>query len=213
MTVTDTSALYVNITPKAREFLAKLGNRTKKKYKNDEEIDIDDMKNLIDKYNEEHEANIMMHDILEGCHATTHKRSSRQDLTPLEEMRALSDERKYQKQIEGVKPAIRKSHDESMSEVGLASKTTAFAGQFVMSFAGAFALGYYFVETFIDPNGFEAKIIAGGVVSFFTLILEAILFIIYEEKERMRKQIAAKKENRANRAAIPKKNAKAKKED
>ena len=46
MTVKN-SALYVNITPKAREFLEKCDRQTQKKYEGAESIDIDEIKDLI----------------------------------------------------------------------------------------------------------------------------------------------------------------------
>ena len=214
MTV-NSSALFVNITPTAREFLEKCDKQTQQKYEAAESIDIDEIKELIDAYNAKSEDKssgkkkqkfkpVMMHEVLEGCQATHRVAAARPDMTPIEEMRALGAERRYQRQIAGVKP-IQRSHEQAMSDVSLASKTSAFAGHFVVSFAGAFALGYYFVENFYDPENFELKIISGGVVSFVTLIIEAILFILYEEKERMRKDMIRKYKSLQNDASLPKK--------
>ena len=215
MTVKN-SALYVNITPKAREFLEKCDRQTQKKYEGAESIDIDEIKDLIDAHNAKHEDKsggskkskqkfkpVMMHEVLEGCQATHRVEAPRPQMSELEEMRALGAERRYQQSIKGCKP-IQRSHEQAMSDVSLASKTSAFAGHFVVSFAGAFALGYYLVENFYDPENFELKIICGGVVSFFTLIIEAILFILYEEKERMRKDMAKKYKSMQNDASLPK---------
>merc|ERR1712216_738055 len=62
---------------------------------------------------------------------------------------------------------------------------TNFGLQVIVAFIGAFALGYFFVETFVDYHNQTAKVLAGSACSFATLLLEVTLFVVHEQKEEM----------------------------
>ena len=200
MTASDrrgsSGALYVSITPATREFFKKCGKETRRKYEEKDDIEIDEVNELINVFNNRKENRkrkpVLMHEVLEGCQTTQRIPSVQPELSEVEQMRLRGAERKYQKSIEGAAPKPR-SHEADMSDVSIASKTSAFAGHFIISFAGAFALGYYFVETFVDQDDFTLKAIVGGVSSFLTLIVESALFILYEEKQRIRRDKAAER--------------------
>ena len=215
------SALFVTITPKTREFFKKCGKDVRQQYEDQDDVEIDEIHELIQDFNKKNKKRkpVLMHEVLEGCQTTQRIPAPAPELSEVEEMRARAAERQYQKSIEKSKPTLR-SHERDMSDVSVASKTSAFAGHFVIAFAGAFALGYYFIETFVDPENFTLKAIAGGITSFLTLIIEAVLFIIYEEKQRIKKERAEKERTTVNKTSstkkvvpLPKKDSHAKKVD
>lgn len=63
------------------------------------------------------------------------------------------------------------------------------AGNFILSFIGAFLGGWYVCENFIDPDSLGKKAMCGGFFSFVTLVMECVLFIIRDEKERKSRSI------------------------
>merc|ERR1711977_703660 len=92
----------------------------------------------------------------------------------------------YQRMVSGVSPTWAKKLSKEKSDFQTGVKfATNFATQVVVAFIGAFALGYFFVETFVDPDSFTTKVIAGAGCSFFTLLLETCLLVVHEQKEEM----------------------------
>merc|ERR1712014_533014 len=60
-----------------------------------------------------------------------------------------------------------------------------FGLQVIVAFIGAFCLGYFFVETFVDQHSHTKKVLAGAGCSFVTLLIEVILFVVHEQKQDM----------------------------
>jgi len=119
--------------------------------------------------------------LLEGTEVVRREKKV-EDLSQYSEMEILrfkAAEKAYQRSVASVKPWER---DTSVhGEMRDVSNTVAFAMQFVLAFIGAFALGYYFVETFVMDD-IAMKVVAGGVCAFSTLMLESVLFIIRDNK-------------------------------
>merc|ERR1712087_771256 len=79
---------------------------------------------------------------------------------------------------------------------------TNFGTQAIVAFVGAFLLGYFFVETFIDQDNVTKKVIAGAFCSFCTLLLETCLLMVHESKEEMIKKKNQEREEKEKRRLI-----------
>eukprot|EP00439_Symbiodinium_sp_Y106_P082300 s25_g21.t1 len=95
-----------------------------------------------------------------------------------------SNERAYQRMVDGVSLHSVHRVEPAEHQKGLRFATN-FGTQVIVAFIGAFLLGYYFVETFVAPDSFNAKVIAGAACSFATLLLETLLLVIHEHKLTM----------------------------
>merc|ERR1712139_631018 len=101
-----------------------------------------------------------------------------------------SEERAYQNSVSNLKPLqkSKKAGDDHANDLSGYKWATNFGMQVIVAFIGAFALGYYFVETFVDPDYTTGKVLAGAGCSFATLLLEVVLFVIHDQKEEMIKK-------------------------
>jgi len=104
------------------------------------------------------------------------------ELSELEHMRRRAEERKYQKSIASVSRILLAGKGEK-SPFKSASESIAFATHFIFAFASAFLAGYYFAIYGLETESDAIKYMCGGAASFMTLIIEALLFIIREEKQ------------------------------
>ncbi|KAF4656971.1 hypothetical protein FOL47_008656 [Perkinsus chesapeaki] len=114
-------------------------------------------------------------------------------LTPLERMRAEAAERKYQRSIGAdlkgarklnfVAAAHRKQGESSVAEeVKGVSENISTALHFIMAFIGSYAFGYYFIRVFREYWDPTYRYLFGGFCCVLTLFVEAILFIVRDEK-------------------------------
>merc|ERR1719444_781619 len=103
-------------------------------------------------------------------------------MTDLERMRAEAEERKYQRMVANASPPAAMKNSLKAHE-GF-SWATNFGTQVIAAFIGAFLLGYYFVETFVDQHNTVTKVIVGAMCSFFTLLLETCLLVIHDSKDQ-----------------------------
>merc|ERR1711920_1200026 len=92
----------------------------------------------------------------------------------------------------GVAPLTKRSKAELGEHQKGLKFATNFATQVLVAFIGAFLLGYFFIETFVAPENFNAKVIAGAGCSFCTLLLESVLFVVHESKDQMIQEHRAK---------------------
>merc|ERR1719210_889197 len=110
-------------------------------------------------------------------------------MTEVERLRADAEERKYQRMIAGVAPnSAAKKKLEGMQPYQAINWATNFGTQVLVAFIGAFLLGYFFVETFVDPTNTTLKVCAGACCSFLTLLLETCLLMVHESKDEMIKR-------------------------
>jgi hypothetical protein len=114
-------------------------------------------------------------------------------MTEMERLRAVAEERSYQRSVDGLKPKANSNWGE---EIRAASRSTATATNFIVSFIGAFAFGYYAIEIFVDATDSTLKCVVGGISSFLTLIIESVLFIVAEEKAARKEKRKEKKRRR-----------------
>eukprot|EP00913_Durusdinium_trenchii_P000054 g50.t1 len=94
-------------------------------------------------------------------------------------------ERAYQRMVDGVAPLTGRTKTQPLPHQQGLRFATNFGTQVIVAFIGAFLLGYYFVETFVAPESFNAKVIAGAGCSFATLLLETMLLVVHEQKQSM----------------------------
>eukprot|EP00746_Dinoflagellata_sp_MGD_P010652 gnl/MRDRNA2_/MRDRNA2_122058_c0_seq1.p1 gnl/MRDRNA2_/MRDRNA2_122058_c0~~gnl/MRDRNA2_/MRDRNA2_122058_c0_seq1.p1 ORF type:complete len:224 (+),score=54.08 gnl/MRDRNA2_/MRDRNA2_122058_c0_seq1:71-742(+) len=182
------SEVFVSITPALREFL-KEDKDTRRDYALVDEISLDKVYALVDErqkraQKEKKKQPPMVHELMEGSEVVHRKQlQSDQELTPVERLRLESEERKYQRSVQDVGPLKFKPTGTTEDHTGQHLKlATGMAGQFIVAFVGAFALGFYFVENFVTDD-FTTKALSGAGVSFLTLLVEVLLFIIREEKQ------------------------------
>jgi len=151
-------------------------------------VDIDELYRLVDEHCKLGGAPPKLHELLAGSEVVQRKEAPAEEtepLTELEQMRANAQERSYQRMVDKVAPLTGARRVEpSVHQQGL-SFATNFGTQVVVAFIGAFLLGYFFVETFVAPDNFDAKVIAGAACSFITLLLETMLLVVHEHKITM----------------------------
>mmetsp|Transcript_7219 Transcript_7219/g.14912 ORF Transcript_7219/g.14912 Transcript_7219/m.14912 type:complete len:151 (+) Transcript_7219:90-542(+) len=117
-------------------------------------------------------------------------------------MRMESQERRYQQMVKGAAPVAKlRSQEPGEHQQGLQFATN-FATQVIVAFIGAFLLGYFFVETFVAPESFTAKVIAGAFCSFFTLLMETCLLVVHEQKKEMIEQKERERDDRKKRLPV-----------
>merc|ERR1719446_1619275 len=109
-------------------------------------------------------------------------------MTELERLRLRAEERAYQKSVEHLRPIQKSKQAANENNLSGFKWATNFGLQVIVAFIGAFALGYYFVETFVDPDNTTAKVLTGAACSFATLLLEVVLFVVHDQKEEMIKK-------------------------
>lgn len=131
-----------------------------------------------------------MHELLSGCEVVDRLEApvlneDGEPLSELQQMRAASQERAYQRMVDGVAPLTGRTKTQPLPHQQGLRFATNFGTQVIVAFIGAFLLGYYFVETFVAPESFNAKVIAGAGCSFATLLLETMLLVVHEQKQSM----------------------------
>merc|ERR1719387_1136182 len=109
-------------------------------------------------------------------------------MTEIERIRLQSQERAYQKSVAGLRPLQKSQKDAKDNDMSGFKWATNFGLQVIVAFIGAFALGYFFVETFVSQDNQVAKVLAGAGCSFATLLLEVTLWVVHEQKEEMIKK-------------------------
>ncbi len=118
-------------------------------------------------------------------------------LSEIEKMRLKGDERQYQRMVKSI-TALGDTANSYQFGNGLkeASKAFGLAGNLIVAFIGAFLCGWFLCETFIDSEDISKKAVLGGICSFFTLILEAILLILRDEKNCRKEKYYKEQEKR-----------------
>ena len=166
--------LYVSISPELKEFLS----IEKIQYK-DDKIEIDELYKLVSARNAKSAEFVDMADLLANSVVLSRLQEPGKTGSELEQMRRKAEERKYQRSIGKSLAKVNVSTD-----VKAASESIAFATHFILAFISAFLLGYYAGEYVwgLEETG---KYICGGAVSFSTLILESVLFILRDNKQKM----------------------------
>jgi len=196
--------LFVSVTPSIRQFLETIPNEARGGNTPDasvESVDIDELYRLAAEQSERSGKNVCVHELLAGAEIVERREANGPALSDLERLRLQSEERKYQQMVRGVAPltGAKAKQQQGLSPANGFSFATNFATQVAVAFIGAFALGFYFVETFVAPGNFEAKVIAGAFCSFATLLLETLLLVIHAQKEEMIEQKRHQQEERGKR--------------
>lgn len=193
--------VFVSVTPKLRAFLSdECKADGAEEHAQEESIDLDDVYRLADEHCKSSGASVDIQDLLKDSEVTSRKVCAdprEANLTEVELMRLQAEERKYQRMVDKVAPNTKKGKIEPASQ-GLKFASN-FATQVGVAFIGAFLLGYFFVETFVSRDSFNAKVIAGAMCSFCTLLVETCLLVVHEQKETM---INQKEEERAKKAKL-----------
>jgi len=155
-----------------------------RKSADDESVDMDEVYRLASEHEKLGGEQVKVHELLEGAEVLNRIPAEAPPMTELEEMRLKSEERKYQRSVQGVAPLYGRKKNEGFDVAGF-SFATNFGTQVIVAFIGAFLLGYFFVETFVSQDNNVLKVIAGAACSFCTLLLETCLLMVHESKETM----------------------------
>ncbi|CAE7892765.1 unnamed protein product, partial [Symbiodinium sp. KB8] len=169
----------------------------------EEAADLDELYRLVEQHAAQTGATVKLHELLAGSEVIDRCEDPVLDeegrpLSELDEMRAKSQERAYQRMVDGVSLHSVHRVEPAEHQKGLRFATN-FGTQVIVAFIGAFLLGYYFVETFVAPESFNAKVIAGAACSFATLLLETLLLVIHEHKLTMIHTRQTKQDKRSRR--------------
>lgn len=179
--------IFVSITAEVRNFLDSCQAECATKWSSEQAIDLDELQRLVAEHNDKGGPNAKLHEVLAGAEVVSRKQVlSDRELTPVEKMRLETEERRYQKSIAGVAPLRKKGEktDGSRLSEGI-SFATNFATQVFVAFIGSFLFGYFFIEIFVAPDNFPAKIIFGALCSFAALLVETCLLVVREQKQQM----------------------------
>mmetsp|Transcript_52449 Transcript_52449/g.125321 ORF Transcript_52449/g.125321 Transcript_52449/m.125321 type:complete len:241 (-) Transcript_52449:83-805(-) len=179
--------VLVSVTPELQRFLQTSLVENAHEYARSSTVDIDDVYRLVDEHHQRGGETVKIHEILEGSQVVE-RVTSEPPLTELERMRLESQERAYQRSVEGLAPMRESQRREVGAQSAGLKFATNFATQVIVAFIGAFLFGYYFVENFVAADNFTLKVIVGAGCSFLTLLLESILFVVHEERSRMIKE-------------------------
>merc|ERR1712072_1455470 len=179
---------FLSITPQVQEFLTKCRSKGAKEWVDKDAIDMDELYRLIDDHQNRGGPPAKIHELLEGSEVVERRRAEEAPMTELERLRMRAEERAYQRSVEHLKPIQKSKKAGEENNMSGFKWATNFGLQVIVAFIGAFALGYYFVETFVDPTYTTAKVLAGAGCSFATLLLEVILFVVHDQKEEMIKK-------------------------
>ena len=189
---------YVSISPELKEFFLDANIVWKSS-----SIEIDELYRIVSKYNKERDSCFV--DLAELLtNSTIVKRQQvvhSENLSELEMMRRRAGEKRYQKSIN----MKNESNSKIGNDVKSASESISFATHFILAFASAFLLGYYAGE-YVWGLSEPGKYICGGVVSFSTLILESVLFILRDNKIRNKTSNRESIHNKTSSNSIDKKN-------
>eukprot|EP00929_Paragymnodinium_shiwhaense_P070776 TRINITY_DN35895_c0_g1_i1.p1 TRINITY_DN35895_c0_g1~~TRINITY_DN35895_c0_g1_i1.p1 ORF type:complete len:273 (+),score=74.62 TRINITY_DN35895_c0_g1_i1:80-820(+) len=195
--------VLVSLTPHLQTFFESecLAEGSKEQAK-EEAVDLDELYRLVGEHEKKGGTPPKLHELLEGSEVIERRRAEERELTEIERIRLQAQERAYQRSVHGlaVDPVLSaKKRKEPGEGAGAALKfATNFGTQVMVAFIGAFALGYFFVETFVTQD-FNAKVISGAACSFATLLLETLLLVVHESKERMIDETRGKMEREENK--------------
>eukprot|EP00927_Polykrikos_kofoidii_P017742 TRINITY_DN18104_c0_g1_i1.p1 TRINITY_DN18104_c0_g1~~TRINITY_DN18104_c0_g1_i1.p1 ORF type:complete len:258 (-),score=65.12 TRINITY_DN18104_c0_g1_i1:283-966(-) len=194
--------VFVSTTPTLSKFLANCEVDGAKEHRDADVVDMDELYRLVS----EHQKKVgdgapKLHELLEGSEVVERVDNRGVDnLTEVERMRLESQERAYQRSVGGLvkdSASQAKRRKDPTTNVGSAlGFASNFASQTLVAFIGGFAFGYFFVETFVAQDNFEAKVIAGAACSFLTLLLETVLLVVRESKESKIEEQRKKEEKR-----------------
>uniref|UniRef100_A0A7R9ZZ97 Endoplasmic reticulum-based factor for assembly of V-ATPase n=1 Tax=Pyrodinium bahamense TaxID=73915 RepID=A0A7R9ZZ97_9DINO len=189
--------VFVSITPEVRTLLSGCcAEGAAQRHAGTDSIELDELYRLADQYNQSSSSPVRIHELLAHAEVVERREACSAPLSELEHMRLESQERQYQQMVRGVAPLTKtKSREPGAHQHGLRFATN-FATQVAVAFIGGFLLGYYFVETFVAPDSFTAKVIAGSLCSFATLLLETFLLVVHEQKKEMIEQRERNREER-----------------
>jgi len=191
------SQVFVSVTPAMRDFLRQTNAAGAADAVNEDAIDLDQIYRLANEHQKLGGKNVKVHELLEGSEVVSRVKTAESEMTDLERLRSEAEERKYQRMVEGVAPLNQSKKKSAGAHIEGLSFATNFGTQVLVAFIGAFALGYFFVETFVAPDNSTLKVIAGAACSFLTLLLETCLLMVHESKEEM---IARKQRQRDEKA-------------
>eukprot|EP00930_Biecheleria_cincta_P083880 TRINITY_DN73380_c0_g1_i1.p1 TRINITY_DN73380_c0_g1~~TRINITY_DN73380_c0_g1_i1.p1 ORF type:complete len:231 (+),score=57.92 TRINITY_DN73380_c0_g1_i1:85-777(+) len=201
------SQIFVSMTPALRTFLDDCKAEGAKALAAEDSADLDELYRLEKRHCELGGAPAKLHELLDGTEVVERRESPLlgEDGAPLSElelMRRQSQERSYQRMVDGVAPltGLRRVEPD-VNHQGIRFATN-FGTQVIVAFIGAFVLGYFFVENFVAPHNFNAKVIAGACCSFATLLLETLLLVVHEEKVARNDKKREKIEQRAEKARM-----------
>lgn len=191
------SQVFLSISPALRDFLRECRVEAARGLADEERIDMDEVYRFADEHQKLGGDIVKVHELLEGSEVVSRKKASEAHLTELERLRLDAEERKYQRMVEKVAPTHASKRHTDNSIEGL-SWATNFGTQVLVAFVGAFALGYFFVETFVSTD-MTVKVIAGAGCSFLTLLLETCLLVVHESKTVMIDKKLARREEEATK--------------
>ncbi|KAF4661940.1 hypothetical protein FOZ61_002862 [Perkinsus olseni] len=172
----------------------------RKVYRHRDSIDLDDLCKMVEDHNErvnhEKRSSFVLADVMKNCKVVARLNNDEEmlsKLTPLERMRAEAAERKYQRSIGAnlkgasrlnfVAAAHRREGVSTVAEeVKGVSENISTALHFIMAFLGSFAFGYYFIKIFREYMDPTYRYLFGGFCCVLTLFVEALLFIVRDQK-------------------------------
>lgn len=189
------SVVIISVTDTLLKFLHKVVPDVAAEAEASEQVDMDLVFDAIEAEKVKGRRSPSLSELLKGTEVVGRHRKQ-EDLSHLSEIEILrlkADEKAYQRSVASVKPWQRDSSvGQDLRDM---SSSISVAMQFFLAFIGAFAFGYYFVETFVQDD-LALKVLAGGVCSFVTLLVESLLFIIRDNKNR-------EKQTRINLGGLP----------
>ncbi|CAL1135646.1 unnamed protein product [Cladocopium goreaui] len=198
------SQVFVSIPDALRQFLSsECRAEGAKEVAQQSACELDELYRLADEHLKLTQEPVKMHELLATAEVVERREvpalgEDGEPLSELEQMRAASQERAYQRMVDGVAPLTGQRRTEPLPHQQGLRFATNFGTQVIVAFIGAFLLGYYFVETFVAPESFNAKVIAGASCSFATLLLETFLLVIHEQKQTIMEK---KREKHAQKTA------------
>mmetsp|Transcript_26676 Transcript_26676/g.69713 ORF Transcript_26676/g.69713 Transcript_26676/m.69713 type:complete len:233 (+) Transcript_26676:99-797(+) len=197
--------LLVSVTPAIRAFLLGCGEEGAAERAEHDAVDMDELYRIAGSMRGRQGVEApRIHELLEGAEVLERRRAPEPEpLSEVQRMRQESQERAYQRMVSGVSFARGKASSTQSGDLSSGFKfATNFATQVIVAFIGAFALGYYFVETFVDEHNFTFKVLAGAGCSFCTLLLETCLLVVHEQKAEMMQAKRALESERSKRRLV-----------
>mmetsp|Transcript_87760 Transcript_87760/g.281834 ORF Transcript_87760/g.281834 Transcript_87760/m.281834 type:complete len:175 (-) Transcript_87760:318-842(-) len=137
------SQVFVSVTPALRSFLRDCRVTSARKSADDESVDMDEVYRLASEHEKLGGEQVKVHELLEGAEVLNRIPAEAPPMTELEEMRLKSEERKYQRSVQGVAPLYGRKKNEGFDVAGF-SFATNFGTQVIVAFIGAFFAGLFF---------------------------------------------------------------------
>lgn len=204
--------VFMSLTPAMKSWLPSCKAPEASRLVDAEDADLDEIYRLVEEHTKLGGDPPQLYELMQGSEVVRRKELPLEaegggPMSELERMRLEAQERSYQRMIQGVAPVTRQRRKDPGEGQYALKFATSFATQAIVAFIGAFLFGYYFVETFVSPDAFNAKVIAGAACSFSTLLLETVLLVIHEQKEQMKADKEQQREERLKRRLVPVKKA------